>query len=167
MKLRRCYLYSVIALLASQMVVSATQTAENRELRNRIQVIALTEPSIPIEISYAIARKVKGEPFLTYSIKNRSGAKLSDIEVVAFVVDISGRIKGGEGWNWNVDLMTDSSDDFPVILGRPVGSDDRIVLTVSRVSGEAGKFEVEPSNIINSLKSRLSGQKKDSPQRQR
>jgi hypothetical protein len=157
-------LVAAMSLLAfSSMNVGAAQKAKANKAQRQIAVRTLASSKIPVTIDDTTATPVGKQTVLTYSISNRTFGRLESIDVSVFIVDASGHIKGGEGWEQSLDLRANATEEFPRILESKVASGDRLVLAVSRATGQEGEFELEAPELIDSVKSPVLGAKRTSP----
>jgi cellobiose-specific phosphotransferase system component IIB len=134
------------------MNLEAAQTKAKKKHKS-VGVRTLSSQNVPATIDGAEAKLVGRQTVLTYSITNKTMGRQVTIEVSVFILDQSGHIKGGEGWEQDLNLSPNSTADFPRILESNVESEDRLVLAVSRVIGQEGEFEFRVPDLVNAVKS--------------
>jgi len=86
---------------------------------------------------------------LQYALDNRAGKQPASVELLAFALDESGRVKGGEGWTAPNATTESRPESFLRILKIKPEAEDRLRLTVWRVGGA---FEVNETELNNMLR---------------
>lgn len=125
---------------------SQTQTRNaGSQSQQRVRVAGVNSPSMPVSISTTTV--TDDQTVLQYAVNNRTGGQLAAFELLAFILNKDGRIKGGEGWTVRDDLAQDSPKSFTRTIRTKLTSGDCLVLTVWRASGEAGTFEVNQTEL--------------------
>lgn len=124
--------------------------------QQRIKVNVADSPRIPAAIENADATSVQDQTVLRYKLANRAGRQLTTIEVVAFVVDKSGSVKGGEGWTLRESSPSDHTEGFVRILKSRVENGNHLVLAIWRAGDGSGMFELDKTELDNILRPRAS-----------
>ncbi|HEX8746567.1 MAG TPA: hypothetical protein VF717_05150 [Pyrinomonadaceae bacterium] len=128
------------------LVKAGSSTAKKQKVQT------LVSNKIPVNVGSATVTNIDNRNVLTYSVNNLSNEQLTNIQVTFFIVDSSGRIKGGQGWSRDINLYAGSSEEFALPLQHNVDSADHLVLAVSRISGPTKAFEVESDEMIRAAK---------------
>jgi hypothetical protein len=147
----------VLALASTN--AGAVQGKKSDKLPKRIAVRTLASSQMPVTVNKASAELVGKQTVLTYSISNKTSGHMETIEVAVFIVDQSGHIVGGEGWEQSVDLQENLTERFPRILASKLTPGDQLVLAVSKAVGQAGEFKLEAPNLVDAVKSQILGAK--------
>jgi hypothetical protein len=142
--------------------VGASQRRKGDKSHKRVAVRTLASPQVPVTIGNATAKLVGKQVVMTYLISNNTFGRLETVDIAVFVVNPSGHIKGGEGWQQSLSLSANSSEEFPVILESQVAPGDRLVLAVSKASGQEGEFEFKAPELVDAVKSPVLGAKRSS-----
>jgi hypothetical protein len=127
---------------------SQTQTrSAGSQTQRRVRVAGVTSPSMPVSIGTTTATVTDDQTVLQYAVNNRTGGQLAALELLAFILNKDGRIKGGEGWTVREDVAQESPKSFTRTMRTKLTSGDCLVLTVWRARGEAGTFEVNQTEL--------------------
>lgn len=143
-------LFFVCALPIGYTSINKVQAANSTAKKLKVETLVSTK--IPVHFGLASVTNIDNRNVLTYSVNNLSNEQLTNIQVAFFIVDSSGRIKGGEGWSRDINLYAGSTEEFAFTLQNSVASTDHLVLAISRVSGPAKTFEIEPGEMIKAAK---------------
>ena len=153
---------AMCALILTATDARAIQGKKGGKLSKRIGVRTLAPSQMPVTIDEASAKLVGNQTVLTYSTSNRTSGHIETIEVAIFIVDPSGHIVGGEGWQQSLDLAENSTEKFPRVLQSKIMPGDQLVLAVSRAIGQTGEFKLEAPELVDAVKSHILGTKSPS-----
>lgn len=153
-------IFAVAAVLcALTLGLGGAATAQVDKDARRVPSRLLNLPKMPVTLDRVSATGVGRETVLTYSITNRARGRISDVEVAFFVVDSTGHIKGGGGWEREVDVAPNATEEFPVILQSRVDAGDRLFVAVVRAAGRAGTFEAGNEELLKAVEAQAGGRK--------
>lgn len=142
-----------IALIPVEATIGNPQiNAANSQSQHRLKLKTTISPRAPVGIGSAAATMTDNQTVLQYALDERGGKQSASVELLAFTLDESGRVKGGEGWTAPVAAATESGREslLRILKSRPEAA-DRLLLTVWRV-GSA--FEVNETELNNMLRPR-------------
>lgn len=156
--MKRSRTHGIVFIIASLCVLTLGSvtgvTAQVDKNAKRISTRALSLPKMPAALDHVTATAVGKEVVLTYSVNNKSGGQLSSVEVAYFIVDATGHIKGGGGWEKEVNVAAGTAEDFPAILENKFEPGDRLVVALAKATGQAGTFEVGNTELVDAVKAR-------------
>jgi hypothetical protein len=117
----------------------------------------------PVSIRNAAATITDNQIVVQYALDNRSGRQPVSVELLAFSIDQSGKVKGGEGWTVSNGTTESQPESLLRILKTKPDDEDHLTLTVWRAGGAFEVNETELNNILRlhaargqqSVKSRL------------
>jgi hypothetical protein len=140
---------TMVLLPAGAMVGTSQTNAANSQAQRRVSVKTMVSPRTPVGIGSAAATVTDNQIVLQYALDNRAGKQPPSVELLAFALDESGRVKGGEGWTAPDATMESRPESFLRILKINPEAEDRLMLTVWRVGGA---FEVNETELNNMLR---------------
>lgn len=146
-----------VALAITYTAVVNTRTkAAGPQSQRRVVVESRNAPGIAVNLSAAIATQTDGQTALKYTVSNHTGGRLTAFGMLALVISKNGEVKGGEGWTVRDALGANSTEEFLRIMKTDVGAEEHLVLTMWKVSGDSGAYEVDKTLLNNVLKPRAS-----------
>lgn len=138
-----------IALIPTDAITGTSQTnAAGSQSQRRVGVRAIVSPRAPVGIRNASATITDNQIVLQYALDNRTGRQPASVELLAFILDESGRVKGGEGWTVGNAATESRPESFLRILKTRPEDQDRLTLTVWRADGAFEVNETELNNIL-------------------
>lgn len=161
--MRRITCAAVTAVLACALVFSpggrkAASVGATVTPRDAVEVEAFNLPGMPVNVTAAKAKKAEGKTVLSYSVGNDAGVSLDKLNLVVFIIQPDGRIRGGEGWATDTQQGQYVRVETPVTLEKQLLPGERLLVTLFRARSGAAKFEVSPEEVIRAVRSHLSGE---------
>ncbi|HEX8459480.1 MAG TPA: hypothetical protein VF656_19465 [Pyrinomonadaceae bacterium] len=139
-----------IALISADATVGTSHTnAAGCQSQRRVKIKAVVSPRAPVGIDSAAATISDNQLVLQYALDNRADRQPSPVELLAFTLDESGRVKGGEGWMTGNTTTENQTESLLRILKTKPEDENQLLLTVWRV----GAFEVSETELKNILRS--------------
>ncbi|HZH32863.1 MAG TPA: hypothetical protein VEY11_18995 [Pyrinomonadaceae bacterium] len=143
-----------IALIPVEATIGTPQiNAADSQSQHHLRVRTKVSPRAPVGIGSAAATMTDNQIVLRYALDERAGKQLPSVELLAFTLDESGRVKGGEGWTAPAAATENGRESLLRILKSRPEAADQLMLTVWRV-GSA--FEVNETELSNMLRPRAS-----------
>ena len=137
-----------IALIPTGAIVGTSQTnAVGSQSQRRVSIKAIVSPRSPVGIGSAAATISDNQTVLQYALDHRDSRQSTSVELLAYTLDESGRVKGGEGWTVANPTTQGHTESLLRILKTKLEDKDRLILTVWR----AGAFEVNEMELNNML----------------
>ena len=139
-----------MALIPVDATLKSSQTnAANSQSQRRINVRTIVSPRSPVGIGSAAATMTDNQIVLQYALDNGGGGRQpASAELLAFILDESGRVKGGEGWTATGAATQSRPETLLRIMKTGLEAEDRIVLTVWRAGSAFEVNETELNNIL-------------------
>lgn len=140
-----------IAVIVCALAIGLTCAGYAQE---RTSVESIDIPELPISIGRATRANTDNKTVLTYSLSNRSGGDVTKVNLVVFIVDPTGHIRGGEGWLQDANIPAGSTKDFLEIMKKQVAPDERLIMVAQQLTTASGTIEVSTTDLVNAVKAR-------------
>jgi hypothetical protein len=78
---------------------------------------------------------------LHYTIRNSSEETYRKFQVVVYIEDANGQVKGGEVWVEHTSIVGGESQDFGMPLGHYLEAEDHVVVALKGIAGPSGAWD--------------------------